>query len=64
MYVVITFLFKTLYLIYLNYFYFIVSVSCYYVTDMEDGEVSINKNNILYVLRQFVNDYIKPKKLV
>jgi len=29
---------------------------------MEDGEVSINKNNILYVLRQFVNDYIKPKK--
>ena len=45
-------------------FYFIVSISCYYVTDMEDGEVSINKNNILYVLRQFVNDYIKPKKLV
>jgi len=29
---------------------------------MEDGEVSINKNNILYVLRQFVNEYIKPKQ--
>jgi len=29
---------------------------------LDGGVVSMNKNNILYVLRQFVNDFIKPKK--